>query len=1163
MASSSSLQVFLSNRLEVLYQQLKHNLFINSFPFAKRLVVVYGPAMKAWLTLKMAQDPTLDVAMGVEFIDTHQAFDELLRLTSSSPLYFPTSLELNLMIEKELMRILQQFKQLDAAEQRDWSPFLHYLKLNPQQEGPYRLSRRMERRLIGISHHLTQLFQDYGRYAGRLMAQWDVSPNAGWQSRLWRYLFNGKTGWNYSSRALQSAQPMPIHSSTIHFFSISFLTAGEFSFLDRLAAQLPIYYYTISPCAVFWSDVRSDKETAYLQNFWKQKLGPFSPRLIQLEELLRDRNPLLANFGRMGREMAYQVEESAAQTVAYYSMPSSFREVTQEPPFYDDLYLTESSVPLSILQAIQADLLLMRNPQDQPSFNFKEEKRSIQLHIAPNKRREIEILYHNLLGLMHHDATLRPRDILVMSPQIADYVPYIQSIFGSEKSELNYQILDLGLQTQNEIVQGFLQLMTLSEGKWDSSQLLQLFEHRSFQRRHHLTAADYHLIQEWIEQAGIRWGETTHHRNDLLQRRHCQQGMVDETVIGTWDYGLTRLLTGLTTVLNQQNAPLLETPPCSAIEFSQGELLGQWIRLLESLRDDLAPLHDRTQLTIHDWVNYLHCLIDHYFQPDFEQPSSIEEKEELKNQLELLRVSARFCEETLFPFQSIKTHLLHLFSQRGMTYQENQIETVRFCSFVPLRSIPARVISLIGMQEGAFPRSPHTSSLNLMIGKEEVDYCPTSTDYDRYLFLEALHATQDYLLMSFPGYHSKDGKELQPSLLIEELFHYLDKFYTIQQQKISHYCTFKHPFDSFDAQYFYKNSLLFNFSQESFKVAKIYYQTDKNLAHCFLNRFVKKELELKELLPHQTQVDLKQLVAVAKNPIKFHLNKVLEIYLQQEEDRQCKTEEELTVSPLNKYQLKQSALKESFDHVLYRAEREGKLPFGLFKQVATKRLKTEVDEVHERLQRFAIQPDQIFQIEFCTSCDQPTQVSSDQWLFPAVTISYSDQHQVVITGKLPQVTPKGLLTLSKGTLADAWKMWPAFLLYCHALRLHSQPLEPHLILAHAAQPKVAFFEDPVPYLKQFVTYYGMCLNHFSPLMPEWIPLILEKNAQGLEEKMEQLFSDSFGIYQSPDLRWVLSRYRLPDPHCLIKEWAEQTELLLGDLVRFWYPVKSSKQPDDV
>ena len=107
------------------------------------------------------------------------------------------------------------------------------------------------------------------------------------------------------------------------------------------------------------------------ERYWQKKLGGDSPQLLELEELLRDRNPLLANFGRIGREMACQIEESEARTHASYALPEHLKELNGDLPYHDDLILTESKSPLHLLHALQADLLLMRNPQEAPPFNFE------------------------------------------------------------------------------------------------------------------------------------------------------------------------------------------------------------------------------------------------------------------------------------------------------------------------------------------------------------------------------------------------------------------------------------------------------------------------------------------------------------------------------------------------------------------------------------------------------------------------------------------------------------------------------------------------------------------------------------------------------------------------------------------------------------------------
>ncbi len=1152
--------LFFSNRLEILYQNLKHALFSSSqTPLARRLVVVYGPAMKNWLMLQMAQDPDLGVAMGIEFIYLNQAFDILLHnFCASSHTHIPTQIEIALAIEKEMMKVIRHFPDLSLEEQRDWLPFIQYLKLDPGLLSVHiTLSLKMERRLIGLSLQIAQFFKDYGRYAGRLVAKWGATTPQGWQQRLWSALFNEKTRWSYPCQELQHPI-LPQQHCAIHFFSISFISHSEFNFLRRLSQNMPVYYYLLSPCAVFWSDIRSDKESAYLQAHWQQKLGSSCSQVFKLEELLRDRNALLANFGRLGREMAGYIEENTPQNWACYVLPSSIQQLNEDLLFNEDLCFIQTDRPLTLLHAIQSDMLLMQHSQEAAPLSILEQDLSIQLHMAPTRQREVQILYHNLMRLIEKESPhLCPKDMIVMAPHLMDYVPYIQSIFGSQESQLDFQILDLGMQSHNEIVQGFLQLLALSDSRWDATHLLQLFGHRAFQRRHQLTQSDYYMIQEWIEKVGIRWGEDLQHRNELLKRYHCQNGMVEETAIGTWDYGLARLLLGLTTVLKSPLTQSLDILPYDSIDFSQGDLLDRWMRLLHSLRDDLAPLIDQSRMTLEDWTDYLVCLLENYFQPDKTNLQSIEDYEDLKSQFEVLRLSSKNFKETDFSFQSIQTHLNDLLRQRGLTYRESHIQTVRFCSMTPLRSIPAKVIALLGMQEGAFPRMPSHSSLNLMVGQEGVDYCPNSADLDRYLFLEVLHSAQDYLLISYQGYSYTDHKELQPSLVVEELFSYLAKHYTVQGRSASQWCTCKHFFDSFHEAYFRKDHSLPNYSFEDYCAAQVYYQTVKHLPHRFVQEFVLTDDPEPQKVPESTLIDLKQLVAVVRNPIKFHLNHVLNIYLEYDKDRQLKNEEDFYLSPLDKYILKQSALKKPLEEVLSRAEKEGKLPFGLFKSIASQHIKEEMLELRDRFQKHDVNPQDLFQVEFCTTCSQPTQVDDDHWLLPAISVSDSEGLNIQIIGKLSHVTSKGLIVISKGSLADTWKAWPQFLLYHYAAAYYPYPLEHQLIMLNAAYPKKSFIENPQPYLRRLLDYYRLCLKSFSPLFPEWIPLILEGDAKGLQEKMKLAFSNSFGVdYQSHDLRWILHKDYLPNSEKMISQWKAQAELLLGDLVRHWYKNKN-------
>src|SRR4029079_15069774 len=106
---------------------------------------------------------------------------------------------------------------------------------------------------------------------------------------------------------------------------------------------------------------------------------------------------------------------------------------------------------------------------------------------------------------------------------------------------------------------------------------------------------DVALVKEWIENCPIRWGEDAQHRKVILKSLYGEEEESQSYAPGTWDFGFQRLLAGLIQTEHESLAPY------SPIESTQGELLGELIELLQSLKKDLKPLIDGTELSLTDW----------------------------------------------------------------------------------------------------------------------------------------------------------------------------------------------------------------------------------------------------------------------------------------------------------------------------------------------------------------------------------------------------------------------------------------------------------------------------------------------------------------------------------------------------------------------------------
>ncbi|HST46179.1 MAG TPA: exodeoxyribonuclease V subunit gamma, partial [Luteimonas sp.] len=92
---------------------------------------------------------------------------------------------------------------------------------------------------------------------------------------------------------------------------------------------------------------------------------------------------------------------------------------------------------------------------------------------------------------------------------------------------------------------------------------------------------------------------------------------------------------------------------------------------------------------------------------------------------------------------------------------------------VPMRLLPFRVICLLGMDDGEFPRRDPAGGLDRLaaeLGSERRRIGDRSTrDDDRFLFLQLFAAAQDVFYVSYQGADPRDGSARQPSVLVADL----------------------------------------------------------------------------------------------------------------------------------------------------------------------------------------------------------------------------------------------------------------------------------------------------------------------------------------------------------------------------------------------------------
>lgn len=1109
-----ALSLFVSNRHEQLYEFLKLELFsTSSNPFAERIISTSAP-LRLWLQQRMAIDPDLGIAAGMIFAREETT---LLRLIHPQR-HTPSRLELSLYIEKLLPQI------------RD--PTLN------QYLGKDMGNRKFRRRLRSLADSLAALFERYGRYGGAFLQEWPLEiEHSTWQKALWDLVFPAEGSWTYPYRWLENSNLPESTPPQVHLFCPTSLCDLYQDLFHHIARATTVHLYLLSPCMMYWSDQLSGRERRRLTNYW-QKKGASLVEQRHLIELLRDTNPLLAQLGKAGREMIAHLETLEPQTHDSYRLPeAALSHAHYADIVFDEIHCEPQDTSLTLLQALQTDLLLLRNPTAAPPIELDAGDTSIQLHGTPSVAREVEILYDVLLGLMttqaDHDAPITPADIVVLTPDLRRYAPYIRAVFGAKTSQIPFALSDLSVKEDSALIQSFLHMLRFAQSSWEASALLQILGAPHFRARHNLRDEEISQIRGWIQKAPIYWGEDTEHRDHVIRQAHFQRGVEDASGLGTWEYGLKKLLRSLA-----QGSTGDE--PAHLANSSNAELLGRFVALVRSLRDDLRPLRDGSLLTLAEWAEYLRCLCGAYLMPT--ESDSLDQRDQLFRHLHSLRDAGRWMPDHRIPFDSIEPRLEALLDQQTLGEREGAIHSVRFSALRPHRNAPARVVALLGMEEGAFPRSsPSGNGLDLLRHSALADYCPTDTERDRSLFLECILSARDYLILSYTNTSSTDGKEQHPCLPVAELLSYLNTHYHIGDKSVATATTYQHPFYPFDAAYFMRSSSLKSYSRDHYRAALACQKlsTDAQQVPAATSA------AMGNLVPAPLTIDLRELETAVRDPLQLYVNKTLSIYLNEDKRRKVADEEPFSLERSEHYKIVRGSLREPLERAMARARMRGALPLGMLGQLAGEQLRSDLQPASAWIQSQRFAP----QIQLRAGCREPRQLHSGVWHVPAIRLG-----DVQITGTLDHITLDGLLVDGRGTLPDTIKAWPALLLL-HALGplladICQAPIPTRLLALGKGSSQESFVTDPIPHLARLVTHYQRCLREASPLAAVWVKPFLKAEGSDVCTQIERDLATEARRFRY--MQWLLGKPKQEQLQPWIESWLLDANDLYRPLHDHWF-----------
>jgi exodeoxyribonuclease V gamma subunit len=424
--------------------------------------------------------------------------------------------------------------------------------------------------------------------------------------------------------------------------------------------------------------------------------------------------------------------------------------------------------------------------------------RSLEVHACHGRARQVEVIRDAILHLLAEDPTLEPRDVIVMCPDIETFAPLIQATFGAgEVSEdddetdalpegirppdLRVRLADRALRQTNPVLGVVARLLELADQRLTASQVLDFADREPVRRRFRLDDDGLARLEDWVATSGIRWGLDAEHRAPFK---------LADLPAGTFRSGLDRLLLGVTMTEEEQRL-FGGVLPLDDVESGAIDLAGRFAELVDRLSEAVDAC--AVPQTVESWARTLATAADALTAA---APREGWQRSELQRLLDdVVREAAGHAGE--LELAEVRALLAERLQGRP-TRANFRTGHLTICTLVPMRSVPHRVVCLLGLDDGTFPRKAPRDGDDLMLRDPHVGERDTRTE-DRQLLLDALLAARDRLVITYTGNDERTNLVRPPAVPVGEL---LDMVERTAGRAARAQVVVQHPLQPFDPRNF-------------------------------------------------------------------------------------------------------------------------------------------------------------------------------------------------------------------------------------------------------------------------------------------------------------------------------------------------------------------------
>ena len=692
--------------------------------------------------------------------------------------------------------------------------------------GPEKDLKRM-----GLAEKIADLFDQYQIYRPELIKEWNVldekAESLDWQAFLWikakrlsSVALPDKTFVSdYILEQLKVKEQREIlvkRLPTVYLFGLSIITRYHMDILSEIAKVSAVHFYLLNPAPdVYWQDDKNARDVAV----WRQRGAPFTETQIL-------GNSLLTSWGKV--------------------LQNTFRLLFRNEELINNYDVIDTVEPAAatLLSKIQHDIFNNSVEERWQPTKADSAHESITIHNNYTIVREVESLYNYLVHLV--DALkvgLSPRDVVVMVSDIDAYAPYIKAVFDNAAYPFRYKIADVSLTQGDNIYSALQQILELNEASFTAENVMQLLDSSLIRNRFRITDTD--RLRGLVQAANIRFG--------------MEGNKEDETFLVSWKYGIKRMMLGLC----MSGGALYGEGDDSLypLDLAEGAEAWEVIRFCHFVAVLMSSIEARKRnRSIADWVKYIEQVVmDLVFLPA-DEPN--EDFSALTDRLRRYNELAELMEETVAYEIFAHNIVAALASESRTSLFVN--DGITFCSLIPMRSIPFKVVAMLGMNHDKFPRKEKAVNFNLITQKHELGDRNVK-DNDKHLFLETILSARQFLYISYLGKSVSDNTDKPASILVEELISYIQAG-SVDEEIKTEDIVITQPLHAFSNRYNGDEKKLYRYADAN---EGVYAQLFKN--------------KPANALPDFAEIRFSDVVNFYKNSVKAYYNKTLGIYYGQDE----------------------------------------------------------------------------------------------------------------------------------------------------------------------------------------------------------------------------------------------------------------------------------------